>query len=118
LDRILAAQQIAIEISILVADLQSINTGEYSLLYLIALIGFSYLFTKYDVSILLSLTSDPYYDYRISEIKDMQRESYFLGLEKKRKKLIVQKLSTEIEDTKRQLTIQKKLSAKIQKEAN
>ena len=71
-----AAQSIAVEISILVADMHQIN----------------------------------------SEIKDMQRESYFLGLDRKRKKLIAQKLKSDISETKMQMAIQKKLSAKIKKE--
>jgi len=52
------------------------------------------------------------------EIKDMQREIYFFDLEISRKDMIMQKLKTDIDVVKRQVEIEKKLSAKIKKEVN
>ena len=47
-------------------------------------------------------------------IKDLQRESYFVGLERKRKRGIVKKLDNEVQNWKKQQLIKKKLGGKIQ----
>ena len=49
-------------------------------------------------------------------IKDLQRESYFVNLERKRKRGIVKKLESEVEQFKKQQVIKKKLGQKIQKD--
>lgn len=49
-------------------------------------------------------------------IKDLQRESYFVNLERKRKRGIVKKLESEVEQFKKQQMIKKKLGQKIQKD--
>lgn len=50
------------------------------------------------------------------KVKDLQRESYFINLERKRKLGTAQKLKEEIEDDKRRAALQKKIGAKIRKE--
>ena len=49
-------------------------------------------------------------------IKNLQRESYFIELEKKRKSGIMRKLADQIEIERRQNLLKKKLSSKIKKE--
>lgn len=73
LGRDVAAQHIAVEISILTADMQEIN----------------------------------------SKIKELQRQSYFISLERKRKQKVVRQLTDEVNEEKRRTEIQKKLSEKI-----
>jgi len=73
LGREVAAQHIAVEISILTADMQEIN----------------------------------------SKIKELQRQSYFISLERKRKQKVVRQLTDEVNEEKRRTEIQKKLSEKI-----
>lgn len=73
LGRDVAAQHIAVEISILTADMQEIN----------------------------------------SKIKEIQRQSYFISLERKRKQKVVRQLTEEVNEEKRRTELQKKLSEKI-----
>ena len=49
-------------------------------------------------------------------IKELQREAYFIGLERKRKRGIVKKLEQEVAAHKKQTLIKKKLGAKINKD--
>jgi hypothetical protein len=51
-----------------------------------------------------------------AKIKDLQRECYFVNLERKRKLGTAQKLREEIEEAKRRAALQKKIEAKIKKE--
>jgi hypothetical protein len=51
-----------------------------------------------------------------TKMKDLQRESYFINLERKRKLGTAQKLREELEDDKRRASLQKKIAAKIKKE--
>ena len=51
-----------------------------------------------------------------AKIKDLQRESYFINLERKRKVGTIHKLKEEIEDAKRRASLQKRIEAKIKKE--
>ena len=51
-------------------------------------------------------------------MKDLQRESYFINLERKRKLGTAQKLKDEMEDAKRRAVLQKKIEAKIKKEVS
>ena len=69
----IAAQHIAVEISILTADMQDINT----------------------------------------KIKELQRQSYFISLERKRKRRVVQQLTDELNDEKRRAALKTKLEKKI-----
>lgn len=69
----IAAQHIAVEISILTADMQDINT----------------------------------------KIKELQRQSYFISLERKRKRRVVQQLTDELNDEKRRAALKVKLQKKI-----
>ena len=71
--RDVAAQHFAVEISILTADMQEIN----------------------------------------SKIKELQRQSYFISLERKRKQKVVRQLNEEVNEEKRRQEIQKKLAEKI-----
>ena len=74
--RDIAAQKIAVQISMLFTELQSINC----------------------------------------EIKDMQREIYFFDLEISRKEMILRNLTNDIQQSKKNLEIEKKLSIKIKNE--
>ena len=51
-------------------------------------------------------------------MKDLQRESYFINLERKRKLGTAQKLKDEMEEAKRRAVLQKKIEAKIKKEVS
>ena len=51
-----------------------------------------------------------------AQIKDLQRESYFINLERKRKLGTVQKMKEEIEINKRRAMLQKSIEARIKKE--
>lgn len=53
-----------------------------------------------------------------AKMKDLQRESYFINLERKRKLGTAQKLKDEMEDAKRRAVLQKKIEAKIKKEVS
>jgi hypothetical protein len=74
--RDIAAQKIAVQISMLFTELQTINC----------------------------------------EIKDMQREIYFFDLEISRKEMILRNLTNDIQQSKKNLEIEKKLSIKIKNE--
>lgn len=68
-----AAQHIAVEISIMIADMQDINTT----------------------------------------IKDLQRQGYFISLERRRKRKVVQQLADEVNEEKKRAAIKLKLAQKI-----
>lgn len=51
-----------------------------------------------------------------NKVKDLQREIYFLNVEKKRKLGVAHTLKSEIEENKWKAVIKKKLTAKIKKE--
>lgn len=51
-----------------------------------------------------------------AKMKDLQRESYFINLERKRKLGTAHKLREELEEDKRRAALQKKIEAKIKKE--
>ena len=50
------------------------------------------------------------------KVKDLQRESYFINLERKRKLGTVQKMKEDIEEAKRRASLQKRIETKIKKE--
>ena len=50
-----------------------------------------------------------------NEIRGLQKESYFINLERKRKLGVIQTLKDEIEEEKRKKTIKKAIEAKIKK---
>lgn len=50
-----------------------------------------------------------------AKIKDLQRENYFIGLERKRKLGVMQKLKNEIAEAKRKAQLQKKIEQMIKK---
>jgi hypothetical protein len=51
-----------------------------------------------------------------AKIKDLQRESYFINLERKRKLGTAQQISQQLEQEKMRASLQKKIVAKIRKE--
>lgn len=73
IERDVAAQHIAVEISVLTADMQEIN----------------------------------------NKIKEFQRQSYFLSLERRRKRKVAKQLSDEVEEEKKRAALTQKLSEKI-----
>ncbi len=50
------------------------------------------------------------------KVKDLQRESYFVGLERKRKTGVITQLRDEIEESKRREALKKMIETKIRKE--
>lgn len=51
-----------------------------------------------------------------TKIKDLTRENYFIGLERKRKLGVVRKMVTEIEEEKKRNSLKKLIEEKIKKE--
>jgi histone acetyltransferase (RNA polymerase elongator complex component) len=50
------------------------------------------------------------------QIKDLQRESYFIEHERKRKVGVMQKIKDELQETKKRELLKKSIEAKIKKE--
>lgn len=48
-----------------------------------------------------------------AKTKSLQRECYFLAQDRKRKKIVVQRLQSELEEDKRRKALQKQITAKI-----
>lgn len=50
------------------------------------------------------------------KVKDLQRQSYFMDLEKRRKRIVIKQLEDDLRIAKDRLTLKKKLKTAIKKE--